>query len=131
VIALASAAGARAATLEVTVTGIRNAAGDIRVAICSRARFLQETCEHVAHAPAAVGSVTLRVPDVPPGVWAAQAFHDENRDGKIDTVLGIPTEGLGFSNDAAFRFGPPDFNEAAFRLGPGGGVIRFSLRYKF
>lgn len=122
---------ARAATLEVTVAGVRNAQGEVRVAVCSPERFLGEACEHVAHAPARPGAVTLRL-DVPPGTWAAQAFHDEDRDGRIGTnLLGIPTEGIGFSNDVRFRFGPPDFQDAAFRLAPGGGRIRFNLNYQF
>ena len=41
-----------------------------------------------------------------PGVYAAQAFHDENMNDKVDrNVLGLPTVGIGFSNDAPFRFG--------------------------
>ena len=120
---------AAAATLDITVAGIRNAQGDIRVAVCSVDTFLKPTCEHVAHTPAKAGEVTLQIV-VPPGTWAAQAFHDENRNGKIDTnILGIPTEGLGFSNDAPFRFGPPAFPDAAFQLAPAGGRIRFTLRY--
>lgn len=113
------------------VTGVRNARGEVLVAVCPEPQFLQETCEHMGRAPASVGDVTVRIADVPPGVWAAQAFHDENGDGKIDTTLGIPTEGLGFSNDVRFLFGPPKFGAAAFQLGPAGGLIRFSLRYQF
>ena len=128
---LALAAGpVRAATLEVMVEGVRNARGDIRVAVCSERTFLEATCEHVGHAPAHAGVVTVRVDGVTPGVWAAQAFQDENGDRKINrNVFGLPTEGIGFSNNARFRFGPPRFGDAAFRLGPAGGVIRFSLRY--
>lgn len=120
---------AAAATLDITITGIRNAQGSIRIAVCSTGTFLKPTCEHVAYTLARPGDVTLQIL-VPPGTWAAQAFHDENGNGKLDTnILGIPTEGLGFSNDAPFRFGPPAFADAAFQLVPAGGRIRFSLRY--
>ncbi len=121
----------QAATLDVVVAGVRNAKGEVWVAVCSEARFLQETCEHMAQVPAREGEVTVRLENVPPGVWSVQAFHDEDMDGKIDTLLGVPTEGLGFSNDVRFRFGPPKFGEAAFQLSPAGGRIRFSLRYQF
>jgi uncharacterized protein (DUF2141 family) len=121
---------AHAATLEVVVAGVRNNTGDIRVAVCSEQAFLKPTCEHVGHAPASAGEVVVRIPNVPSGVWAAQAFHDENRNGVIDkNLFGIPTEGLGFSNDAKIMFGPPDFAAAAFQLAPAGGRIRFALRY--
>ena len=123
------AATSHAATLEVIVANVRNDRGDIRVAVCSEATFLKPTCEHVGRVPARPGEVALRI-EVPPGTWAAQAFHDENRNGEIDrNYFGIPTEGLGFSNDARFNFGPPAFAAAAFQLGPAGGRIRFSLRY--
>ena len=123
---------AAAATLDVVVSGIRNADGEIRVAICSRPQFLQPSCEHVGQAPAQPGSVVVHIENVPPGVWAAQAFHDEDGDGKIGTsLLGLPTEGLGFSNDARFRFGPPSFDDAAFRLDGNGGRVRVPLRYNF
>ncbi len=128
--ALSLAPGARAATVEVTVAGVRNGLGEVRVAICTEDEFLQPTCTHIGQAPARDGDVVVRIEGVPPGTWAAQAFHDEDRDGKIGrNLLGIPTEGLGFSNDARFRFGPPSFADAAFQLGSAGGRIRFSLRY--
>jgi uncharacterized protein (DUF2141 family) len=84
----------------------------------------------VGSAPAQPGAVTIRLENVPPGVWAAQAFHDENGNGVLDTtMLGMPSEGLGFANDARMRFGPPSFADAAIQLTPAGGSIHFTLRY--
>ena len=125
------AGSARAeSVLEVTVTGIRSAKGTVLVAVCDQATFLQPTCRYKGRAPAAVGSVTVRIAGVPPGTYAAQAYADENDNGKIDrNFLGMPTEGIGFSNDAPMRFGPPSFAAAAFSLGPAGGRIQFGLRY--
>jgi uncharacterized protein (DUF2141 family) len=119
-----------ASFVDVTVTGVRNDAGHVRVAVCTRHDFLQPFCEHNASVRARAGSVTVRVPNVPPGAYAVQAWHDENDNGKIDTnFLGIPREGIGFSRDAPFRFGPPSFSDAAFRLGPDGGAVALKLRY--
>ena len=127
---LAAATAARADPLIVTIAGVRNDVGQVRLAVCSKATFLKPTCEHVGSAPAKVGDVVIRLEDVPPGTCAPQPFLHENENGKIDTnLIGIPTEGLGFSNDAQFHFGPPGFSDAAFLLGRGGGRIRFSLRY--
>ena len=59
-----------------------------------------------------------------------QAYLDENDNEKVDqNLLGLPTEGIGFSNDAPIRLGPPRYADAAFQLGAGGGRIRLSLRY--
>ncbi len=128
---LALASPARAGgVLEVTVTGIRAARGTVLVAVCDAATFLQPTCRYKGRAPAVAGTVVVRIADVPPGIYAAQAYADENDNGRIDrNLFGIPTEGLGFSNDARMRFGPPAFQDAAFTLGPSGGGIRLALHY--
>jgi uncharacterized protein (DUF2141 family) len=52
---------------------------------------------------------------IPPGTYALAVIHDENSNGKLDTnLLGIPTEGYGFSNDARASFGTPSFSDARF-----------------
>ena len=123
-------ASAQQAVLEVTVTGVRSAAGHVLVAVCDRATFLQETCRYKGRVQAAVGSVVVRITGIPPGQYAAQAYADANDNGRIDrNFLGIPTEGIGFSNDAPMRFGPPSFADAAFTLGAEGGRISFGLKY--
>jgi len=121
---------AQASSVFVTVTGVRNASGHVRVAVCTKAEFLKPHCLYTGNAPAAQGSVLVVVPDVPPGTYAAQAFHDENDNGVIDrNIFGIPTEGLGFSNNAKMFFGPPRFDAAAFAVGGTNVRITFSLRY--
>ncbi len=124
---LPTAAGA--VTLEIVVANVRNNNGHVRVAVCAREDFLKESCRYNAEAPSRAGETTVRVA-VPPGTWAVQAYQDENDNGKIDRGLfGRPTEGVGFSRDAPFRFGPPTYEDAAFQLGAGGGRIRLTLRY--
>ena len=56
-----------------------------------------------------------------PGDYAVAAFHDEDRDGDLDTnLLGIPTEGLRLlQRSARGTFGPPDFDAAAFTVKAG------------
>lgn len=59
-------------------------------------------------------AVTLH--DLPPGNYAVKLFHDANQNGELDTnMVGLPTEGYGFSNNAG-RFGPPDFDAAAVEV---------------
>jgi uncharacterized protein (DUF2141 family) len=54
---------------------------------------------------------------LPQGVYAVSLFHDENRNGKLDSgVMRIPKEGYGFSNNPAKRFGPPKYEETTFVL---------------
>jgi uncharacterized protein (DUF2141 family) len=128
-VAIASAQ-AESASLDVTITGVRSAAGHVLVAICSRDTFLQETCQYRGSTPARPGSVVVRIVGLPPGVYAAQAYQDENDDHRVNrNLFGIPTEGIGFSNDAPMRFGPPSFADAAFSVGEAGGRIQLKLRY--
>jgi uncharacterized protein (DUF2141 family) len=120
----------RAAEVIVSVHGVRNALGDVRVAICSRADFLRPHCLWSARAPAANGTVDVHFPDVPVGTYATEAFHDENRNGVIDrNFLGLPKEGIGFSNDAPMHFGPPKFDAAAFAVSAPLTRITLTLRY--
>ncbi len=125
-----SQAHAEPGVVEVTVSNVRSDGGHVLLALCDRATFLQATCRYHARASAHPGTVVLRIAGVPPGTYAAQAFQDENDNGKIDrNLIGLPEEGIGFSNDAPMRFGPPSFDEAAFGLGPDGASIGFRLRY--
>jgi len=124
-----AASVAQAAKLEVVVANVRSGKGRVRVAACSAETFLKDSCQWNGEVKAAPGEVMVTL-EVPPGIWAVQAYQDEDGSGKVTrNFLGIPTEGLGFSNDAPFRFGPPKFADAAFRLEPGGGRIRLTLRY--
>ncbi len=84
----------------VTVSGVRSNAGHVLLALCDRATFLQRNVPLSRPGAREPGPVTLRIAGVPPGVYAAQAFQDENDNGRIDrNLLGLPEEGIGFSND--------------------------------
>ena len=106
---------ARATTVQVTVQGVRNDQGAILVALCTRAEFLHPNCALRGHTKAALGEVTITIPNVPPGTYAAQAFHDENSNNRLDrNILGLPQEAMGFSNNAPMHLGPPSFDAASF-----------------
>ena len=52
-----------------------------------------------------------------PATYSISVIYDEDADGELDTgFLGIPTERVGFSNNAKGRFGPPSFEKTAFNL---------------
>lgn len=55
--------------------------------------------------------------DLPKGTYAIAAFHDANDDGVLNTsFLGIPREGIAFSNNPTLYFGAPSFEKCSFRL---------------
>lgn len=53
--------------------------------------------------------------NLPAGSYAIAILHDENDDSKMNkTMLGLPKEGYGFSNNAIGAFGPPSYSKAKF-----------------
>ena len=126
--ALASlmATAGTAADLRVVVSGLRSGAGLIQVAVCPKELFAKRGCPFTATGLAADGAVTVR--GIPPGVYAVQAFHDENGNGDLDRRAFWPLEGLGFSRDAPMRRGPPRFGDAAMRI-DGNGTVNLTMRY--
>ncbi len=121
---------AQSATIDVTVQGVRNNHGRILVALCTKAEFLHPHCAWRGHTAATPGDVHVTIANVPPGTYAAQAFHDENNNGILDrSILGLPREAMGFSNNAPMRMGPPRFEIAAFPVTAPVTAITFKLRY--
>lgn len=116
-------------TLHVVIDNARSARGNIHVDICPQANFLSK-CPYSAEAAARKGRVEVVVHGVPPGRYAAQITHDENGNKKVDRgLLGIPREGIGFSNNVRVRFRAPRFAEAAFEVTGGRQSISVRLQY--
>jgi uncharacterized protein (DUF2141 family) len=62
------------------------------------------------------------------GVYAVAVIHDENANGKLDTnFIGIPTEGIGVSNNPSL-LGAPGFDEAKFKIS-GNTAITITAKY--
>lgn len=120
---------AAAAAIVATVTGVPSAQGRVHVDICPEAHWLKPDCPWHGEAPAREGTVTVAIPGVPPGRYAAQAFHDANGNGRTDrNFLGLPTERIGFSHDALKGLSRPRFADAAIEHGDAEQAIGFQLR---
>jgi uncharacterized protein (DUF2141 family) len=60
--------------------------------------------------------VRLIFPELAPGDYAVKLYHDENRNGELDSnMLGIPSEGYGFSRYTQ-ELGEPGFEDARFTV---------------
>ena len=67
--------------------------------------------------PALVGDVTVHFNGLEHGEYIVRYFHDEDDDGELaKNLMGMPTEGYGFSNGAKPRFGPVKYEAAKFEL---------------
>ena len=117
--------------LTVQLTGLRSTKGTVMLCLTARPANFPD-CKTRADArfvnvPAAEGRATFR--DVPVGRWAVAAIHDQDGDGKLDTLLGVPREGIGFSRNPKIGWGPPSFDAAAVEIGEGDRVERVRLKY--
>src|SRR5581483_10080148 len=120
--------------IHVKILNIRNSDGTVACALFdSPAGFPVE----FLHAATNVMVIKIRktqarcdFEDIPPGTYAMAVIHDENMNGKLDTnVLGIPTEGYGFSNDAKGTVGAPAFSAASFPYDGQNVELTMSLQY--
>lgn len=68
---------------------------------------------------------------LPLGTYAVAVIHDENANARLDTVLGIPREGFGFSRNPGLSFGPPRFAAAQFPVAWLPAVQFVKMRYLF
>ena len=62
--------------------------------------------------------VVVTLKGLVPTVIAVALLHDENRNGRLDSMLGFPTEGFGFTGNPRVRFGPPKFDACRAALSP-------------
>jgi len=101
--------------LSVVVDGVRDSEGYVRVDVCTQDTFLGRQCETSSAAPAQKGVTEVVLTHLPPGVYAIQAFHDRNGDGRLNRgPLGIPVEEVGFSKSPPLGLHGPSFQRAAF-----------------
>lgn len=115
--------------LEITVEGISGEEGNVMVALHDESGMEGFPGANSAIAAqwvrAAPGSQRFVFLDLPPGRYAVAVFHDENGNDELDTnLLGIPTEGTGFSSNAQGHFGPPSFQDAAVEISADSGTTR-------
>ena len=122
---------AAASTLEVEVEGLRNSRGVLHACLTQQPRYFPD-CKADPRATkltVPAGTKPLRLTGYPPGRYALTLFHDENGNRKLDTMLGIPREGFGFSRNPVLRFGAPKFRQVDIELGPGFTRYRVRMQY--
>lgn len=117
--------------IEVRTEGLRSERGALHICM-TREQVHFADCGRdpraIKHSMAA-GRQIVRLEQVPPGIYALSVMHDENRNGKLDTLLGIPREGFGFSRNPAIRFGPPRFDQVRMEVGAGITSVRVRMQY--
>jgi uncharacterized protein (DUF2141 family) len=119
--------------LVVNVNGIRNAKGKVVIGLWkSKDGFPKDASKalNVATVEIANGTATAVFRDLPHGDYAVATYHDENNNGKMDSNLfGVPTEGVGTSNDAHSGFSAPSFEQCRFSVSEPEKVISINMHY--
>jgi len=76
------------------------------------------------------GRASVDLQSVPPGDYAIAVVHDENSNNTLDTSwIGIPKEGIGTSNNAKGRMGPPKYRDAKFTVTAAGALQSITIVY--
>lgn len=119
--------------LTVRVEGLRSAGGQIAITLYpdDSARFMASggRIARVREA-AAKGTVSVCVPLPGPGHYAILVHHDEDGDRRMDrNMVGLPTEGWGFSNNPTGPVGIPPFAKVRFEAKAGNSTIAVQVNY--
>ena len=100
-------------TLKVDITGLRNSKG--RIAF----ELVDKNNENVRGDKYEImnNKCTVVLKNLKDGQYAIRLFHDENSNDEVEkNFIGIPKEGVGFSNDAIGKFGPKKFDKWLFPI---------------
>ncbi|WP_082559404.1 DUF2141 domain-containing protein [Methylobacterium sp. Leaf94] len=116
---------ARAASVAVEVEGIEPG-GLVSVALCQDG-LSEADCRTGQQAEPQAAAQRFVFANVRPGIYAAVAYQDTNRNGRLDrTGLGLPLEPYGFSGESV-RTARPDFARARFTVREPGVGVRVRL----
>ncbi len=123
---------AQAARLVVTIEGLHSRLGHVYVALFSRSENFPDGNYSYRHVkvPASGAPLAVVFDDIPPGRYAAGAYHDEDDNGHLDTnFIGYPIEGYALSNDIRAFLTRPRFIDASFMVGTGEGHVVLHIQY--
>lgn len=120
-------------TMIIEVGSMRNDNGVVAVAIFSGEEGFPGSEGNIIQSGTAKikgGKASLEFSDIPFGEYAISAYHDENANDDLDTNwIGIPKEGVGASNNAKGKMGPPKYKDARFELDKEEQLIQFDISY--
>ena len=120
-------------TLTLQLNHFRNLRGVVNVVLFSSAAGFPSDADQACRAGCFVVSdspLLVSFADLPFGRYAAAVHHDETQDGQISVnALGIPKEGIGFSNNPKILIGAPSFKKTAFDFTTVDQTIAITMKY--
>ena len=119
--------------LTVTILNFKNNLGQVSVALYNKEEAFPKSPDKavkIIYAPIQDKKSVVVFESLPPGEYAISVFHDENKNGKMDSnFFGIPKEGVGASNDARGHLGPPHYKDAKFNFSGGNQSVTIKIVY--
>ena len=131
--AAGASARATATDLDVIVSNLRSAKGDVLVCLTADPKRFPDCSGDSAARKLVVDAGDagrVRIEGVVPGTYAIALVHDENANGRMDMRLFLPREGFGFSRNPKIGMGPPKFGAAKFAVTADGASSR-AVRMKY
>ena len=100
-------------SLEMEINNLQSNNGPLYIRILDE----NENPVIVGTSPVINYSARISFDSISPGKYAIQFFHDENENQKMDfSLIGIPKEKFGSSNDVKPILGPPKFEKMLFEI---------------
>lgn len=119
-------------TIEVVVTDIRNAKGNLVMgfykdskSFSKREPFMSKVVDKTTMKNGAVKFVI----NLPAGTYGVALLDDENKNGKADYGFLLPIEGFGFSDYYHTGILAPTFNDFDFKVGSTDKSVTVKLKY--
>jgi uncharacterized protein (DUF2141 family) len=109
-----------AGTVKIFISNVDQEKGTIHYAIFNNPEFFPEDQGKMLGGVKNISEVVktgIVINELQESNYAIAIFHDKNFNNTFDTLLAIPTEKYGFSNNAKVFFGPPKFEEASIFVG--------------
>jgi uncharacterized protein (DUF2141 family) len=114
---ICSLMSAQNANLTVSVSGLKNNTGMVKVGLYnSEGTFLKTTYKSIT-SEIKNNSATVTFVGIPKGEYGISTYQDENSNGILDkNMIGIPSEDFACSNNAKGFMGPPAYEDAKFNI---------------
>jgi uncharacterized protein (DUF2141 family) len=130
--AIAQEESSHVGRIKICIGNLRNSDGMVGVALYQAKEGFPDKTERAFEGKkvAAGDHCVVMFENLPYGTYAISVLHDENGNGKMDkTIIGIPREGFGTSNNPKVRMGPPSFSESSFDLDKAEVTLNISMNY--
>lgn len=119
--------------VRVLVEGVRSDHGLVAVTLYaddSRKFLVKHGSMYVGRVKADKGTTEACIFVPHPGTYAFAIYHDANGNQKFDrTMIGLPAEAYGFSNNPNTFFGLPSFGSVRTRITHSGQTLKIRLTY--